>query len=85
MSFRLPKAAQRDLNKPLPADAEEQAINVRIPVHDTQSSTVLTILAQGARRDAIFAGMSAALVSGNVFLCVNYIYGSHISNPVQRS
>ncbi|KAJ7844923.1 hypothetical protein B0H14DRAFT_2775882 [Mycena olivaceomarginata] len=44
MSFRLPKAAQRDLSKPLPADAEEQAIN-------------------GARRDAIFAGMSAALAS----------------------
>ncbi|KAJ7850391.1 hypothetical protein B0H14DRAFT_2763573 [Mycena olivaceomarginata] len=44
MSFRLPKAVQRDLNKPLPADAKAQAIN-------------------GARRDAIFAGMSAALVS----------------------
>ncbi|KAJ6550244.1 hypothetical protein B0H19DRAFT_1160681 [Mycena capillaripes] len=44
MRFRLPEVAQRDLNKPLPADAEDQAI-------------------QGARRDAIFAGMSAALVS----------------------
>jgi hypothetical protein len=30
MSFRLPKAVQRDLNKPLPADAKAQAINVRI-------------------------------------------------------
>ncbi|KAF7354351.1 hypothetical protein MVEN_01123700 [Mycena venus] len=44
MPFKLPEVAQRDLNKPLPADAEEQAIS-------------------GARRDAIFAGMSAALAS----------------------
>ncbi|KAJ7779330.1 hypothetical protein DFH07DRAFT_794705 [Mycena maculata] len=44
MRLRVPEVAQRDLNKPLPPDAEEQAI-------------------QGARRDAIFAGMSAALVS----------------------
>ncbi|KAJ7442365.1 hypothetical protein B0H11DRAFT_2094368 [Mycena galericulata] len=44
MRLRLPTVAQRDLNKPLPSDAEQQAI-------------------EGARRDAIFAGMSAALVS----------------------
>ncbi|KAJ6609785.1 hypothetical protein B0H10DRAFT_2063126 [Mycena sp. CBHHK59/15] len=44
MRLRFPTVATRDLNKPLPPDAEEQAI-------------------QGARRDAIFAGMSAALVS----------------------
>ncbi|KAF8202728.1 hypothetical protein K438DRAFT_1820678 [Mycena galopus ATCC 62051] len=44
MPFKLPEVTQRDLTKPLPADAEEQAIS-------------------GARRDAIFAGMSAALVS----------------------
>ncbi|KAJ7113387.1 hypothetical protein C8R44DRAFT_796445 [Mycena epipterygia] len=44
MKFRLPTAAQRDLNQPLPSDAEEQAI-------------------QGARRDAIFAGISAGLAS----------------------
>ncbi|KAJ7613526.1 hypothetical protein FB45DRAFT_1036456 [Roridomyces roridus] len=45
MRLRLPEVAHRDLNAPLPADAEDQAI-------------------QGARRDAIFAGMSAALLSG---------------------
>ncbi|KAJ7019481.1 hypothetical protein C8F04DRAFT_1147336 [Mycena alexandri] len=44
MRLRLPEVAQRDLNQPLPSDAEEQAI-------------------QSAKRDAIFAGMSAALVS----------------------
>ncbi|KAJ7744205.1 hypothetical protein B0H16DRAFT_1560476 [Mycena metata] len=44
MRLRLPEVAQRDLNQPLPTDAEDQAI-------------------QSARRDAIFAGMSAALVS----------------------
>ncbi|KAJ7105948.1 hypothetical protein C8R44DRAFT_806304 [Mycena epipterygia] len=44
MRLRLPEVSQRDSSKPLPSDAEEQAI-------------------QGARRDAIFAGMSAALVS----------------------
>ncbi|KAJ7465773.1 hypothetical protein B0H11DRAFT_2049231 [Mycena galericulata] len=44
MRLRFPEVAQRDLNTPLPADAEKQAID-------------------GARRDAIFAGMSAALVS----------------------
>ncbi|KAK6981507.1 hypothetical protein R3P38DRAFT_415282 [Favolaschia claudopus] len=44
MPFKLPEVAQRDLNRPLPADAEEQAIS-------------------SARRDAIFAGMSAALAS----------------------
>ncbi|KAJ7627359.1 hypothetical protein FB45DRAFT_60033 [Roridomyces roridus] len=44
MRLRLPEVAHRDLNTPLPADAEDQAI-------------------QGARRDAIFAGMSAALLS----------------------
>ncbi|KAJ7608508.1 hypothetical protein DFH06DRAFT_192032 [Mycena polygramma] len=44
MRFRLPEVRHRDLSKPLPADAEEQAI-------------------QGAKRDAIFAGMSAGLVS----------------------
>ncbi|KAJ7272942.1 hypothetical protein C8J57DRAFT_1316072 [Mycena rebaudengoi] len=44
MRLRLPTVAQRDLNEPLPPDAEEQAL-------------------KSARRDAIFAGMSAALVS----------------------
>ncbi|KAJ7159647.1 hypothetical protein C8R46DRAFT_1108775 [Mycena filopes] len=44
MRLRLPEVTQRDLNQPLPSDAEDQAI-------------------QSARRDAIFAGMSAALVS----------------------
>ncbi|KAJ7077697.1 hypothetical protein B0H15DRAFT_832864 [Mycena belliarum] len=44
MRFRLPEVTHRDLSKPLPTDAEDQAI-------------------QSARRDAIFAGMSAALVS----------------------
>ncbi|KAJ6552600.1 hypothetical protein DFH09DRAFT_1167096 [Mycena vulgaris] len=44
MRLRTPEVAQRDLSKPLPADAHEQAISA-------------------ARRDAIFAGMSAALVS----------------------
>ncbi|KAJ7127293.1 hypothetical protein C8R43DRAFT_700259 [Mycena crocata] len=44
MQFKLPTVTQRDLNTPLPADAEEQALS-------------------SARRDAIFAGMSAALLS----------------------
>ncbi|KAJ7676504.1 hypothetical protein DFH06DRAFT_1168349 [Mycena polygramma] len=44
MRFRLPEVTHRDLNKPLPFDAEDQAV-------------------ESARRDAIFAGMSAALVS----------------------
>ncbi|KAJ7865366.1 hypothetical protein B0H14DRAFT_2734551 [Mycena olivaceomarginata] len=48
MSFRLPKAVQRDLNKPLPPMPRRKQ---------------LIMLTQGARRDAIFAGMSAALVS----------------------